>query len=83
MLEIIVLLKCLLAKAGNIKFNYRVGLIIECGDEILVEVNPSIDFVTLPGGRAKTMESSKEGIRREINEELHYLLTFYRKKTIP
>lgn len=58
----------------NIKFNYRVGLIIECGDEILVEVNPSIDFVTLPGGRVKTMESSKEGLKREINEELHYLL---------
>lgn len=58
----------------NVKFNYRVGIIIECDNEILVEVNPSIDFVTLPGGRVKTMESSKEGIRREINEELHYLL---------
>lgn len=58
----------------NVKFNYRAGLIIECGEEILVEVNPKIDFVTLPGGRVKTMETSKEGLRREIKEELHYSL---------
>lgn len=58
----------------DVKFNYRAGLIIECEDEILVEVNPEIDFVTLPGGRIKTMETSKEGLRREIQEELDYLL---------
>ena len=56
----------------NVKFNYRAGLIIECGNEILVEVNPDIDFVTLPGGRVKTMESSKEGLKREIKEELDF-----------
>lgn len=56
----------------NVKFNYRVGLIIECGNEILVEVNPDIDFVTLPGGRVKTLESSKEGLKREIKEELDF-----------
>ena len=56
----------------NVKFNYRAGLIIECEDEILVEVNPEIDFVTLPGGRIKTMETSKEGLQREIFEELNY-----------
>ena len=58
----------------NVKFNYRAGLIIECGDEVLVEVNPEIDFVTLPGGRVQTMETSKEGLRREISEELHYVI---------
>ena len=58
----------------NVKFNYRAGLIIECGDEILVEVNPKNDFVTLPGGRVKTMESSKEGLKREMKEELCYSL---------
>ena len=58
----------------DVKFNYRAGLIIECEDEIIVEVNPEIDFVTLPGGRIKTMETSKEGLRREIQEELDYLL---------
>ena len=56
----------------NVKFNYRAGLIIECGNEILVEVNPDIDFVTLPGGRVKTLESSKEGLKREIKEELNF-----------
>lgn len=56
----------------NVKFNFRAGLIIECGDEVLVEVNPEIDFVTLPGGRVKTMETSKEGLKREIYEELNY-----------
>lgn len=58
----------------NVKFNYRVGIIIECDNNILVEVNPDIDFVTLPGGRVKTMESSFEGLRREINEELEFEL---------
>ena len=56
----------------DVKFNYRAGLIIECGDEVLVEVNPEIDFVTLPGGRIKTMETAKDGLKREIHEELHY-----------
>lgn len=56
----------------DVKFNYRVGLIIECGNEILIEVNPDIDFVTIPGGRVKTMETSKDGLKREIFEELHY-----------
>jgi 8-oxo-dGTP pyrophosphatase MutT (NUDIX family) len=58
----------------NVKFNYRAGLIIECEDEILIEVNPEIDFVTLPGGRVKTMETSLEGLRREISEELNYII---------
>ena len=58
----------------NIKFNYRVGLIIECDNKILIEVNPDVDFVTLPGGRVKTMESSFEGLKREINEELDFEL---------
>ncbi|MBQ6498153.1 MAG: NUDIX domain-containing protein [Bacilli bacterium] len=56
----------------DVKFNLRAGLMIECEDEILVEVNPEIDFVTLPGGRIKTMESAKEGLQREIYEELKY-----------
>ena len=59
---------------GDVKFNYRAGLIIECGNEILVEVNPDIDFVTIPGGRVKTMETAKEGLKREIKEELNYTI---------
>ncbi len=56
----------------DVKFNYRAGLIFECNGKILVEVNPKIDFVTIPGGRIKTLESSKEGLKREIKEELGY-----------
>ena len=59
----------------NVKFNYRAGLMIECEDEILVEVNPDIDFVTLPGGRIHTLETSVDGLKREIKEELNYELS--------
>ena len=65
-------MKDVTVEIGDIIFNYRVGLMATCGEEILVEVNPDIDFVTLPGGRVKTMEASKEGLKREIYEELHY-----------
>jgi ADP-ribose pyrophosphatase YjhB (NUDIX family) len=54
----------------NVKFNYRAGLMIQKGDEILVEVNPEIDFVTIPGGRVKTMESSLAALQRELKEEM-------------
>ena len=54
----------------NVKFNYRAGLMIQKGDEILVEANPEIDFVTIPGGRVKTMESSLAALQRELKEEM-------------
>ena len=54
----------------NVKFNYRAGLIIEKGGKVLVECNPEIDFVTLPGGRVKTLESSFEALKRELYEEM-------------
>ena len=54
----------------DVKFNYRVGLIIEKGSKVLVEFNPEIDFVTLPGGRVQTTESSLEALKREIQEEM-------------
>ena len=54
----------------NIKYNFRVGLLLEREDEVFVEFNPKIDFTTLPGGRIKALESSKEGLRREMLEEM-------------
>ena len=54
----------------GVKFNYRAGLLIRRGDKILVECNPEVDFVTIPGGRIKTLESSKEGLIRELSEEM-------------
>ena len=58
----------------DVKFNLRAGLMITCNDEVLVEVNPEIDFVTLPGGRIHTLENTKEGLFREIKEEMNYEL---------
>ena len=55
----------------DVKFNYRAGLIIEKGSKVLVECNPELDFVTLPGGRVQTLESSMEALQREIKEEMN------------
>jgi ADP-ribose pyrophosphatase YjhB (NUDIX family) len=55
----------------DVKFNYRAALMIKKGDSILVECNPDIDFVTIPGGRVKTLESSLDALQREIKEEMH------------
>ena len=52
-------------------FNYRVGLMIQKGENILVEFNPNINFTTIPGGRVKTLENSIEALKRELNEEMH------------
>ncbi len=54
----------------QVKFNYRVGLLVECDNEVMVEVNPSCDFVVLPGGRIKTMEEAKNALIREMKEEI-------------
>ena len=54
----------------DVKFNYRVGLLISKENEILIECSPNIDFVVLPGGRVKTLESSVKALQREIKEEM-------------
>lgn len=56
------------------KFNYRAALLIEKDDKVYVECNPEIDYVTLPGGRVKLLESSTGALRREIYEEMGILL---------
>jgi len=55
---------------GNIKLNIRVGAILEYNEKILVEKNNSVDFGVITGGRIRTLESGKEGLIREIKEEL-------------
>ena len=60
---------------GDVLFNYRVGVWIEKEGKVYLEVNPNIDFTTIPGGRVKTMEDSKEGIIREMQEEMHITLS--------
>ena len=58
---------------GEVKFNFRVGLIIEKEDKILIEINPDFDFVCIPGGRVKTLENSKDALIREMKEEMGIL----------
>ena len=61
----------------GIKFNVRVGLLIKRRSDILIECNSDYDFVVLPGGRVKTLESSEDALIREINEEMKIDLTKY------
>lgn len=60
---------------GNVKFNYRAGLLITKNNKVLVECNPDYDFVTIPGGRVKTKESSIEALIRELEEEMHITIS--------
>lgn len=61
----------------GIKFNFRVGLLVKMKKQVLVECNQDYDFVVLPGGRVKTLESSEDALIREINEEMKIDLTNY------
>lgn len=60
-----------------VKFNFRVGLLVKMKKQVLVECNQDYDFVVLPGGRVKTLESSEDALIREINEEMKIDLTNY------
>lgn len=57
---------------NDVKFNYRTCLMIIKNDCILVEGNDEDEYVLLPGGRVKTNEDTKNGIIREMEEELGY-----------
>lgn len=61
----------------GVKFNFRVGLLVKMKKKVLVECNQDYDFVVLPGGRVKTLESSEDALIREINEEMKIDLTNY------
>ena len=61
----------------GVKFNFRVGLLVKMKKQVLVECNQDYDFVVLPGGRVKTLESSEDALIREINEEMKIDLTNY------
>ncbi len=55
----------------DVKFNFRVGLLVKKENQILIECNPKDEHVTIPGGRVKTLENGCEALRREIMEEMH------------
>lgn len=60
---------------GDVKFNYRAGLLITRNNKVLVECNPDYDFTTIPGGRVKTRESSIDALIRELEEEMHITIS--------
>ena len=59
-------------KEGNVKFTYRVSLIIEKGDKLLFQIMPNDTNYTLVGGKVNLMEKSKDTVVREIKEEVGY-----------
>jgi|GEM_PF-334065 len=59
-------------KEGNIKFDYRVSAIIECNGKYLFQIMDHDKNLTLVGGRATLMKTSKQSMIRELKEELGY-----------
>lgn len=53
---------------GNIRFNYRVAVLLEYEDKILLET--SSGFWNMIGGRVQYGESSLDAVSREVYEEL-------------
>jgi 8-oxo-dGTP pyrophosphatase MutT (NUDIX family) len=59
-------------KDGDKTFNFRLGAIIISRDRtrVLLHTIVGYGFYLLPGGRLEFMESSIDGIKRELKEEL-------------
>ena len=53
----------------DIKFNYRIGIVIKNGNKILLQKNKSMSHYTLVGGRCNLNESSVLAGIREFKEE--------------
>ena len=56
----------------DIKFNFRVGVIFEYNDSIIIEKGDKANFGVLPGVRVMTLEDTKSALIREIQEEMHF-----------
>ncbi len=54
------------------KFNVRTTALIRYKDEVLLSKKSYEDYYSLPGGRVKLGEDSKEALVRELKEELDY-----------
>lgn len=54
----------------GMRFNYRVAGIARRGHQVLLNRVEGQDFWFLPGGRVEMGETSSEGLRREMQEEL-------------
>lgn len=56
------------------KFNYRVAIIFEHNNRLLIQKSEKDSFYSLMGGKVKIGESSIDALKREIKEELNYNL---------
>jgi ADP-ribose pyrophosphatase YjhB (NUDIX family) len=56
---------------GNTKFSYRIaGVAVSDGYVLLQRAEDSNEWF-VPGGRAELLETAQDGLRREMQEELH------------
>lgn len=60
---------------GNDFFNYRVAAMIESDAKYLFQKMPNDTNYTLVGGRVHFMETTKEAMIREVQEEVGYDIT--------
>ncbi len=51
-------------------FNFRAAAVIVHGGQVLLHRAEVEDFWSLPGGRVELLDSAREGLRREMQEEL-------------
>lgn len=64
--------KDLTINIDNSILNIRAGCILNYKDNFLLEYGDNTNHQTIPGGRIKLLESSKETIIRELKEELDF-----------
>lgn len=68
--------KDLKIKFGDTILNIKVGVLLRYKDEFLVEFNANNNYGTVPGGKVKINEKSKDAIVRELQEELELNLDY-------
>ena len=56
-------------KTDKINFNYRIAIVIKNGNKVLLQKDDRTNHLTLPGGRCRLGESSKNTAIREMKEE--------------
>ncbi len=57
--------------ADDLRFNYRTAAVALHEGRVLLHQVEGKDYWSMPGGRVELMESSREAVRRELEEELH------------
>ena len=55
---------------GQMRFNFRVAIILYNGDDILLQKNKNTDYWILTGGRVKCGEDTMTAVKRETFEEV-------------